>query len=196
MAVKRSKTAEKILKQSATLFSEKGYDAISLRDIADACGIKAPSLYNHFKDKQSLYRGVLEYVFAQQSPELLETLQSEKTAEHKLKEFIRLASEQISDDIVFRQLFQRELLSDDDVYLKFLAEEVMGDTCNALHEILLELSPNGDSHFTTTSIVGLILFQFQLNNIRPYMPGCETKHTDKDYLIEQIQTLVLRQIQL
>ena len=41
------------------LFATQGYDGTSLRQIADAVGIKEPGLYNHFASKQSLYEAVL-----------------------------------------------------------------------------------------------------------------------------------------
>lgn len=48
-------TKEKILNESLVLFSEKGYSAVSVADIAQAVGIKAPSLYKHFKGKQEIF---------------------------------------------------------------------------------------------------------------------------------------------
>ena len=48
-------TKEKIIYESLTLFSIKGFNAISVRDIAKAVGIKASSLYNHFKNKQDIF---------------------------------------------------------------------------------------------------------------------------------------------
>ncbi len=39
---------------SARLFKEKGYNAVSMRDIAKAMGMKAASLYNHISGKQEL----------------------------------------------------------------------------------------------------------------------------------------------
>ncbi len=48
-------TREKILDESLTLFSKKGFDAVSVRDIAKAVGIKESSLYNHFKSKQDIF---------------------------------------------------------------------------------------------------------------------------------------------
>lgn len=48
-------TKEKIINESLTLFSIKGFNAISVRDIAKAVGIKASSLYNHFKNKQDIF---------------------------------------------------------------------------------------------------------------------------------------------
>jgi AcrR family transcriptional regulator len=36
------------------LFVEHGVDAVSMRDIADAVGLKAPSLYAHFRSREEL----------------------------------------------------------------------------------------------------------------------------------------------
>ncbi|MDK2829175.1 MAG: TetR/AcrR family transcriptional regulator, biofilm operon repressor [Clostridium butyricum] len=47
-------TKEKILSVALTLFSTKGYKAVSVRHIASDVGIKASSLYNHFENKQEI----------------------------------------------------------------------------------------------------------------------------------------------
>lgn len=39
---------------AAKLFKEKGYSAVTMRDIAQAMDIKAASLYNHIKSKQEI----------------------------------------------------------------------------------------------------------------------------------------------
>lgn len=43
-----------IINCAAKLFKEKGYSAITMRDIAQALDIKAASLYNHIKSKQEI----------------------------------------------------------------------------------------------------------------------------------------------
>ena len=48
-------TKQKILNEALTLFSEKGYSSVYVGDIADAVGIKAPSLYKHYKSKQEIF---------------------------------------------------------------------------------------------------------------------------------------------
>ncbi len=52
-------TKEKILMEALTLFSEKGFEPVSVRDIARAVGIKESSLYNHFKNKQDIFDELL-----------------------------------------------------------------------------------------------------------------------------------------
>ena len=53
-------TADRILDAAEDLFAEKGYSATSLGDVADRVGIRSPSLYNHFRNKEALYEAVLE----------------------------------------------------------------------------------------------------------------------------------------
>ena len=39
---------------ASALFKEKGFSAVTMRDIAKAMGIKAASLYNHIKNKEEI----------------------------------------------------------------------------------------------------------------------------------------------
>jgi AcrR family transcriptional regulator len=59
-----NKTKERILMVSTIMFAEKGYEAVSVRDIADAIGIKGGSIYNHFKNKEELWNAVLDHAVA------------------------------------------------------------------------------------------------------------------------------------
>ncbi len=52
-------TKEKIMREALDLFSVRGYEAVSVRDIARAVGIKESSLYNHFKNKQDIFDTIL-----------------------------------------------------------------------------------------------------------------------------------------
>jgi AcrR family transcriptional regulator len=53
-------TKERILMQSTVLFAEKGYDNISVRDVAVAVGIQGSSIYNHYPSKQALLDAILK----------------------------------------------------------------------------------------------------------------------------------------
>jgi len=57
---KGERTAGRILDTAERVFAEKGYAGTSLRDVANAAGLRIPSLYNHFASKETLYTAVLE----------------------------------------------------------------------------------------------------------------------------------------
>ena len=54
-------TKEKIIKQALILFSENGYEGVSVAMIAERCSIKAPSLYKHFKSKKEIFEEVYNH---------------------------------------------------------------------------------------------------------------------------------------
>ncbi len=53
-------TKKKILDVALTLFSEKGYGNVYVGQIAEGVGIKAPSLYKHYKSKQDIFDAILQ----------------------------------------------------------------------------------------------------------------------------------------
>ena len=56
---------EAILRDALALLKEVGLDGLSLRVLAARVGMRAPSLYWYFKDKNALLDGVMEAVFNQ-----------------------------------------------------------------------------------------------------------------------------------
>lgn len=55
-------TKDRILLTAVTMFAEKGYAAVSVRDIAKAVNIKASSLYNHFENKEALFDAIVDTI--------------------------------------------------------------------------------------------------------------------------------------
>ncbi len=53
-------TKEKILDAALTLFAENGYDGTSVEQIASTVGIKAPSLYKHYKGKEDILTALID----------------------------------------------------------------------------------------------------------------------------------------
>jgi TetR/AcrR family transcriptional regulator, cholesterol catabolism regulator len=61
MATTQRKRASKkglILRKAAAMFREKGFAATSMRDLAEAVGIEAASLYNHIRSKNEILEAI------------------------------------------------------------------------------------------------------------------------------------------
>jgi AcrR family transcriptional regulator len=67
-------TGIKILTAAETLFAEKGYDGVSLRQITNEAGVNLAAVNYHYNDKQSLYLEVLTYRLRQLSQARLDRL--------------------------------------------------------------------------------------------------------------------------
>ena len=60
--VKSKKTTkQKIFEAAIDLFAQKGFNATSMREIAESVGIKKASLYSHYKSKDEILEKILEY---------------------------------------------------------------------------------------------------------------------------------------
>jgi TetR/AcrR family transcriptional regulator, biofilm operon repressor len=55
-------TRDKIIGTALLQLSRKGYAGISLRDIAEEVGIKAASIYNHFRSKKEIVEAVYAHI--------------------------------------------------------------------------------------------------------------------------------------
>ena len=53
-------TKDRILEEALTLFAENGYDGTGVEQIAEKVGIKAPSLYKHFKGKEDIMNALID----------------------------------------------------------------------------------------------------------------------------------------
>ena len=53
-------TKEKIMDVALRMFSERGYEAVSIRDICGDVGIKESTLYYHFKNKKDILDSLIE----------------------------------------------------------------------------------------------------------------------------------------
>jgi AcrR family transcriptional regulator len=51
---------DSLLEAACVLFAEHGYQATSMKDIASALGVRAPSLYNHVAAKQDILHAIMD----------------------------------------------------------------------------------------------------------------------------------------
>ena len=61
---------ETLLARALDLFTARGYDAVGVQEVADAAGLKKPTLYHYFGSKGGLLRTLLEEGYASLFQEL------------------------------------------------------------------------------------------------------------------------------
>ena len=108
--MKQEDTKQKILDKALELFSARGYDSVSVDQIARAVGIKAPSLYNHFPSKQAIFDAIVESTAAQYETDTDKISIHVQNAAQDVPAFTK-----ITDEILFekvRQIFEYSLHND------------------------------------------------------------------------------------
>ena len=84
-----SNRRDELLRASAKLFREKGFDGTTIRDISSAAGMHSGSPFYHFKTKQDILVAVMEQGLAEGLRSLQEAVTRAKTPEQKLTAMIR-----------------------------------------------------------------------------------------------------------
>lgn len=81
---------QEIIRVAAKLFKEKGYSAVTMRDLAKAMGIKAASLYNHINSKQEILNTIIISLAEEFTNGMKEINTSNESCIDKLKKIIEL----------------------------------------------------------------------------------------------------------
>ncbi|MBI1180914.1 MAG: TetR family transcriptional regulator [Alphaproteobacteria bacterium] len=134
-------TRERIAVTAARLFSEHGFAGVSMRDIAEAVGVKAASLYNHFDDKESLYFAALAQAFDHPIRLVDQALQAPGTPRQRLTGLVTALVEAVAGDPVSARLLQRELVDGGPGRMERIAQELMRPPFDRIKAVLSELAP-------------------------------------------------------
>jgi len=79
-----------IVTVAAQLFKEKGYSAVTMRDIACALDIKAASLYNHIKSKQEILVLIIIEIAEEFTQTMNDVVNSDDNTIKKIERIIQL----------------------------------------------------------------------------------------------------------
>lgn len=82
-------SARDIRLAAVRLFGRQGYTATPLSAIAAAVGIKAPSLYAHFRSKEDLFRSVFDEALSLELQELMAAVTPEAAVPDGLERYLR-----------------------------------------------------------------------------------------------------------
>jgi AcrR family transcriptional regulator len=97
----------RILEEAARLFGSRGYHATSMRDIGEATGLLAGSLYAHISSKEDLlYEIVLQS--ATEFLERLEAIPADQDAESRLRRAMRAHIEVVAGNVDAAWVFHHE----------------------------------------------------------------------------------------
>jgi AcrR family transcriptional regulator len=92
MSGRRTDTRQRIQQVALELFSERGYDKTSLRELADRLEITRPALYYHFKAKEDILTSVIDDLNASMDELATWAKNQPLTPEGRLAVLVRVAA--------------------------------------------------------------------------------------------------------
>jgi AcrR family transcriptional regulator len=79
---------QQIIREATRLFSNRGFDNVTTKELAVSCGVSEPALYRYFASKESIYDSVLSSLETRLDVrELQEQLMNEEDVEKLLVEY-------------------------------------------------------------------------------------------------------------
>ena len=83
-------SADRLLPSALELFSSKGYDATSVREICEAAGITKPTLYHFYGSKEGVYRSLVDGALADFRRDVVAALEGSGNAVARLQRVARV----------------------------------------------------------------------------------------------------------
>jgi len=151
-----------ILDTSAKLFSQHGYKEVSIRDIAQACGMTNAALYYHFKNKEDLFLAMLQRDHEQTLVALREAAHGPGDLCEDLKQLVARYAEITCQRRQSFQTLRRDLSSIEDVRGHKLFAEMRSSFMRPLEDRLAQAQADGeiqpgDARFYARLLHGLII---------------------------------------
>ncbi|HCZ05551.1 MAG: hypothetical protein PWP37_1585 [Thermotogota bacterium] len=108
---RKSKTRERILLAAKKLFSIKGFDGVSMEEIANEAGVKKALIYYYFPSKEDLFFEVWQRSIDEMEHAVLKPIQNEGPFMAKLKKLLRSYIDFVRSRRETLQLIERERIN-------------------------------------------------------------------------------------
>lgn len=168
-----------ILDAAVKLFSEKGFDGVSMRGVAQEAGVSKANIYHHFESKEALYRAILFASAAQLSGLVSALAEGAGSFDSRILEFASAHLSHLEGNGLTSRLILREAFSGDDNRSKMLVDEVFGEIFERLVSIFCSGQQAGvlradlDPALCATLLIGADVFFFQARGVLKHLPQAE-----------------------
>jgi TetR/AcrR family transcriptional regulator len=184
------------MEAGARLFSENGFDGVSMRGVARAAGVSKSNIYHHFRSKEALYLAIMQ-TSADHLATLVENLaEGEGDFAQRLRAFAHAHVEHLFSNATTLRLILREAFSGDEHRGRVMVEQVVGGSFQRLIAIFKEGQANGfvkaelDPGLCAMLIVGGDLFYFQSYDLLSLMPEAGFARDRGQYSSEMMDVIL------
>lgn len=165
-----------ILDAAVRLFSESGYDGVSMRRIAEEAGVSKANIYHHFASKEALYFAIMRQSAAELTTLLQGLAEGAGPFDQRLQAFAQAHLKHLFDNDMRVRLVMREAFSGDEEMTRILVEQVIGGIVKRIISIFEAGQKAGllradlDPGLCATLLMGCDLFYFQAHGLLRQIP--------------------------
>lgn len=171
-----SEAVARVLEAAEALFSESGFDGVSMNAIAAAAGVSKANIFHHFSSKKELYLAVVRAACRDSSERLQRFDGTSGPFAQRLGAFAQGMLSGMLEQEQVQRLILRELLKDGEQRGREFAEQVFGDSFARLVGILRagqrrgELRREVDPAMVATLLIGASVFFFEARAVLRHFP--------------------------
>src|SRR6266498_2385396 len=153
---------KELVDAAAKLFLEKGYEATSIQDIADALGILKGSIYYYIDSKEDLLFAVIQEVHETALANVERLRQIDADALTKIRMFIAGHIRHVAEELVKATVFFHDFRALSEERRQYIVAERALYT-NYLRELILQgqkegtICPDVDANIASMAILGVII---------------------------------------
>lgn len=182
---------QSILDAGAQLYSERGFRATSIRELADAVGISSSTMYHHFANKQEILYAILVEFMRSFVAEIVPMLdERDRSARERIAQAVRLhlwISERDRLKLVIGAPLRYELSDEQRAVLTAMQREYRDAFSDAIADgVRQQIFDAPRPKLATAAILDM------LNGVREWLDP--DGPTSFDEIVGYYQTLVLRQL--
>lgn len=179
-----------ILKVALQLFSDRGFDGVTMRELASAANVTTPTVYHFFKDKRGIYRAALLEAYDRMAFIAEAELAPGLSPQDLLYEAIMGQMARHDEDKTAYALFLRDMLDTD----SSIRSEAVRDTFTTVYRSMIGLirglNPQLDPDAVTRLVMALFAGNRQMESFAGHLPPPHHKPVDLTSRAMMVRTFV------
>ena len=186
-------TKQLILEKAVSLFSQKGFKGVSMRELSTASGVTPAALYYYFPNKKVLHEAAIVYAYRDRAKPAVENLQeTELEPIEILENFVFRLCERFYNDPKFRRLVQWTLLDSetDEVINNIIIKVVYDSHFDALKFFLKGFNSKFDPYRLTIFIFGMVMQNYFTLAVRSPRDDFKKSKETPDKITKEIMALI------
>ena len=143
----------KIFKTAAALFAEKGYNAVSMREISQLSGLSKPTIYYYFGSKEGIYSELIHSGIEHMDAVLVQVAKMDTPVVEKLKKVARIYFKSCKDFPEYTRLLLNITLSTEKLEFLDNIEEHVNEKNEMGYALVQEGINKGEFKSTTDPMI-------------------------------------------
>lgn len=191
-----SSSTGRILAAAEKLFSEQGYDAVSMNAIAENAGVSKANIFHHFSTKNALYLAVVKDACKEMQTRVQTTARNHESIVERLSHFAHSQLQFMLEHGQTTRLILRELLKNRPEHGQELAEQVFGQSFARLVEMIREGQTRGelrreiDPASVAVMLIGMNVYFFEARDVLRHYPDVDFADDPQRYSQKMMQLML------